>query len=89
MYNMPGTPETRSGSNPTSFPLAGPPGPGRGNWSDRLTCIQRDSPDPLRWDPPWLSKRAPLPGVVPSSSGPGGRILYLWTEDEVLDPVAG
>ena len=25
---------------------------------DRLTCIQRDSPDPLRWDPPWLSKRA-------------------------------
>ena len=55
---------------------------------DRLTCIQRDSPDPLRWDPPWLSKRAPLPGVVPSSSAPGGRILYLWTE-EVLELVVG
>ena len=29
------------------------------------------------------------PGFVPSSSGLGGRILYLWTEDASLDPVAG
>ena len=29
------------------------------------------------------------PGFVPSSSGPGGRILYLWTEEASLELVVG
>ena len=29
------------------------------------------------------------PGFVPSSSGLGGRILYLWTEDASLELVVG
>ena len=82
-------PETGSGYCPTPFPLAGlPPGLGLRSWSAGLTRLQPDSPDALRWVPPCLSTRAPLQGFVPSSSGPGGRILYLWTE-EVLELVAG
>ena len=34
-------------------------------------------------------KRAPLPGFVPSSSGSGSRILYLWIDEAILGSVAG